>query len=78
MGQFDQGLDVLEGRLGGGREEAVIADFHEAFGQYVLEETADELQRIEREGSQTDAAGFFVGEGDSVFLDLEDAVPLGD
>jgi hypothetical protein len=40
-----------------------------------LEETADELQWIEREDPQTSAAGFFVG--DSVFLDLEDAV-IGD
>ena len=33
-------------------------------GHVRLEETADELQGIEREGSQTGAAGFFVGEGD--------------
>jgi hypothetical protein len=40
----------------------------------MLEETADELQWIERDGPQTSAAGFFVGEGDRGLLDLEDAV----
>jgi hypothetical protein len=46
-------------------------------GNTWLQETADELQGIEREGPQTSAAGFFVGEGDRGLLDLEDAV-IGD
>ena len=43
-------------------------------GTVTVKPWASSTQWIEREGPQTDAAGFFVGEGDSVFLDLEDAV----
>ncbi len=73
-GQFDFGLEICDGHLGGGRQEAIVADFHEPGRQDVLEETADELQGVEDHGPQPSAAGFFVGEGDPSVLDLEDAV----
>ncbi len=77
IGQFDFGLECFERHLGGGRQETVVADFHEPGGQDVLEETADELQGVEGQGPPPSAAGFFVGEGDPSVLDLEDAV-VGD
>ncbi len=45
-GEMDEGGDPGERDRGGWVEEAVIADFDEAFGQDVLEESADELHHI--------------------------------
>src|SRR5262249_35050766 len=47
-----------------GMEQAEVADFHEALGQDVLEEPAEELQAIELGGAETGTAHFPVGERD--------------
>ena len=55
-------------------EEAVMADFHEAGWEHVLQEAADEFEGIDGSGSQPTAFGFAVAEGDLVVFGVEDAV----
>ena len=54
-------------------EEAIVADFHEARWEHVLQEAADEFEGIESGGSQPAAIGFAVAEGDLVVFGVEDA-----
>lgn len=55
-------------------EKAVVADFDQAFGQDVLEETVDEL--FGREGASLELAGIgkAVAESDLAMCQLEDAI----
>ena len=56
-----------------------MADFHEAFGQDVLEESADELEGSQGHGSPSIAVGLLVSEEYGIVLDLDDpAVGDGD
>ena len=55
-------------------EEAVVADFHEAGWEHVLQEAADEFEGIQSGGSQPAAFGFAIAEGDLVVFGVEDAV----
>ena len=51
-----------------------MSHLHEATGQDMLEETADELQDIERGGAVEVGAVFPILEGDGTVFDLDDAV----
>jgi hypothetical protein len=50
-GGFDQASDVIEREFAVGIKKSVVTDFHEAGGQHVLEEAADELHNFKGESS---------------------------
>jgi hypothetical protein len=76
-GETDEGGDPGERDGGGGVEEAVVADLHEAFGEHMLEEPADELERSECHGSPSVGVGLFVTEEYGIVFYLQDSV-VGD
>ena len=76
-GEMDEGGDPGEGDGGSGVEEAIVADFHEAFGQDVLEKAADELEDVEGHGSPPVAVGLLVAEEDGIVFHLQDST-IGD
>ena len=51
-----------------------MSDFHEAVRQDMLEETADELQHVERGGAVEVGAVLSIFEGDGTVFELDDAV----
>ena len=60
-----------------GIHKSVVTDFHEAGGQHVLQEAADELHDFQRESSQSITVRFFIADEDGAILDCEDAA-IGD
>lgn len=72
--RVDEVANGVDGKGAVGGQETVVADLHEAMGQDVLEETADELQDIERGGPGAVAAMLAISKGDSAMFDREDAV----
>jgi hypothetical protein len=68
---------VIEGGFAVGIHKSVVTDFHEAGGQYVLQEASDELHDFKGESSQSVAVMVFIADEDSAVLDFEDAV-IGD
>ena len=77
MGEFHLGPKLVDRQLGVWREQAVVADLHEAGGQHMLKESADELQGIDGEGARAGAGVFFLGEAHLPVVELEDAM-IGD
>lgn len=76
-GEMDEGSDPAKRDSGSGVEEAVVADFHEALGEDVLEEAAHELEGREGHGSPSVGVGLFVSEEYGIVVYLEDSV-VGD
>ena len=76
-GEMDEGGDPGEGDGRGWVEEAVVADLHEAFGQDMLEEPADELEGTESHGSPSVAVGLLVAEEYGIVFHLQDSA-VGD
>jgi len=75
--EMDKGGDPGEGDGRGWVEEAVVADLHEAFGQDMLEEPADELEGTESHGSPSVAVGLLVAEEYGIVFHLQDSA-VGD
>ena len=76
-GEEDEGGDPGECDGGGWVEEAVVADFHEAFRQDMLEESADELEGGQGHGSPSITVGLFVAEEYGMVFNLQDSA-VGD
>ena len=76
-GEMDKGGDPGEGEGRGWIEEAVVADLHEAFGQDMLEEPADELEGTESHGSPSVAVGLLVAVEYGIVFHLQDSA-VGD
>ena len=74
---MDEGGDSSEGDGGSRVEEAIVADLHEAFGQDMLEEPANELEGSESHGSPSVAVGLFVSEEYGMVFHIQDSV-VGD
>jgi hypothetical protein len=51
-----------------GAQESEVTDFQEAFGQDVLQESADEIESVERGASPLAAAALAITEGDLTVL----------
>lgn len=68
---------MIEGDFAVGIHKSVVTDFHEAGGQHVLQEAADELHDIKGKSSQAVAVRFFIADEDGTVLDFEDAA-IGD
>jgi hypothetical protein len=73
VAQFDQAADSIERNLTVGVHKAVVADFHEAGGQHVLEKAADELDNIKSQDSSALAVGFAIANQHGAILDANDA-----
>jgi hypothetical protein len=54
-----------------GTEEAVIPDFHKPFGQRVLQETTDELQRGQRQVATLFGVAVLIPKGNLIVVDLD-------
>ena len=57
-----------------GSEEAIVPDFHEAFGQDMLQETVDELFGVQGTTCFCAGLGGAVAKGDTIIFQFEDAV----
>ena len=57
-----------------GREEAIVADLHKAFGQDMLQETMDEVLRTQGTTFFCTGFGVTIAKRDSVTFQLEEAV----
>ena len=77
ISHLNESRDVFEGDRAVGVQEAVVADFHEAGGQDVLKETADEFHCIEGHSPYPVAMGLCVPEEDGVVFHPDDAI-IGD
>ena len=64
---------MIEREVAVGIHKSVVTDFHEAGGQHVLQETADELHDFKREGSGAVTVRFFIADEDGAVLDFQDA-----
>jgi len=73
----DEGTDRVDGNGRVGGKKAVVPDFHEAVGQDMLEEVADELQDLQRGGAVEVGAVFPILKRDGTVFDLDDAA-IGD
>jgi len=69
---------VTETDFAVGIHKSVVTDFYEAGGQHVLQETADELHDLQREGSGAVTVRFFIADEDGAVLPRERCGVRGD
>jgi len=73
VADFDQATNTIERDRTVGVHETVVTDFHEACGQHVLQESADEFHDFESKDSWTFAVRLAVANEHHAVLDVDDA-----